>query len=224
VAEESNLTDDLTRYLIYRALGQRSRWEDLLGAPVPIIVGINHRDLMSRSLPAALVDMLDATGSSSTQLVLEFGEPILQWDGTARAAAALSELGVSLSMDCFGTGRSSLPQLSTLPIDTIKIAQDLVARLDEAPVRRLVHAIIDSATQLGKDSAARGIEDVEQAQSLLDLGCEIGQGPSTQGNDGYLFGSPRPADELVDIIDRHPKTRRRSARVTHLDHHRPRRS
>ena len=89
----------------------------------------------------------------------------------------LRELGVGLSVDDFGTGYSSLSHLSTLPIDSLKIDMSFVHQLrigsSEAAV---IRAIVLLGRSLGKQVVAEGIETLEQAEQLRDLGCDTGQG------------------------------------------------
>ena len=101
----------------------------------------------------------------------------------------LRTLGLRLAIDDFGTGFSSLLRLKQLPVQKLKIDQGFVAGLpaDNDDVA-IVRAVIALSQSMGMHVQAEGIEHVEQAQFLLDLTCDLGQ--------GYWFGRPMPASEL----------------------------
>ncbi|MET0327504.1 MAG: EAL domain-containing protein, partial [Luteimonas sp.] len=105
------------------------------------------------------------------------------------AVAKLRELrmlGIRIALDDFGTGYSSLALLKDLPLDTIKIDQSFVRRLDEGANEHLVRVVVAIGAELGLDVIAEGIETESQAQHLQDMGCPGGQ--------GFLFARPQPAE------------------------------
>ena len=113
-------------------------------------------------------------------------------------------IGVRLALDDFGTGYSSLAYLHRFPIDILKIDRSFVERLvrddgsDGADAVALARAILSLADALGLDAVAEGIEVDSQRETLLGLGCRIGQ--------GYAFGKPMPLEEILDAA----VTRRRN--------------
>ena len=101
----------------------------------------------------------------------------------------LSALGVSLAMDDFGTGFSSLSYLTSLPINTIKIDQSFVRNLPSANSAVIIETTLLMARRLGKSVVAEGVETEAQRDYLQAAGCDIGQ--------GYLFGRPSVLSELA---------------------------
>ena len=103
---------------------------------------------------------------------------------------AIKALGVGFSLDDFGTGYSSLLHLQRLPLDQLKIdksfVQDLLTKPGDATVARSVVALGHS---MGLTVIAEGVETAEQRNMLAELGCDAFQ--------GYFFGHPAPAAELV---------------------------
>ena len=98
---------------------------------------------------------------------------------------ALRALGVRIAMDDFGTGYSSLAYLRRFPIDSLKIARELIAgpsESDDPEAWAFARAIIALGNSLGLPIVAEGIETPEQLRVLRRLGCGLGQ--------GYLFSRP----------------------------------
>ena len=111
---------------------------------------------------------------------------------TELAVSRLNELkglGVRLAMDDFGTGYSSLSYLSRFPVDILKMDRSFVGSEDN---EALTSAIIALGTSLSLEVVAEGIELPEQATSLEELGCELGQ--------GFLFAKPMNALALADFL------------------------
>ena len=115
-----------------------------------------------------------------------------QSEAGIRALGRLRDIGVRLVLDDFGTGYSSLAYLKHLPLDTIKIDRSFVAGIHETADRSIVEAVIALAHGLGIGVVAEGIETRRQAQRLLELGCDLGQ--------GYLFSRPVPAARTAKLL------------------------
>jgi len=105
----------------------------------------------------------------------------------------LRKFGVRLAIDDFGTGYSSMSYLKRLPIDTLKIDRSFV---NELPKNNndlaIATAIVALGHSLGLTVVAEGIETEAQADALLNLGCDIGQ--------GYLYAKPMPADRITQYL------------------------
>ena len=92
-------------------------------------------------------------------------------------------------MDDFGTGYSSLSYLSRFPVDILKMDRSFVGSEDN---EALTSAIIALGTSLSLEVVAEGIELPEQAKSLEELGCELGQ--------GFLFAKPMNSTALAEFL------------------------
>ena len=110
-------------------------------------------------------------------------------EGTPEKLRALRSLGVRLALDDFGTGYSSLAHLARFPIDVVKIDRSFVEGLEGDLERNgLVSGIIRLGHGLDLEVVAEGVERDEQLRSLVELGCEEGQ--------GYLLGMPMTGSDL----------------------------
>ncbi|MBX3683745.1 MAG: EAL domain-containing protein, partial [Thauera sp.] len=115
----------------------------------------------------------------------------LMMDDTADIAAkvrALREAGISVAIDDFGTGYSSLAYLQRFPVSTLKIDRSFVRDLEGPMTNPIISAITGIARGFDLDLVAEGVENLEQADALRALGCEVMQ--------GYLFARPAPAGEV----------------------------
>jgi EAL domain-containing protein (putative c-di-GMP-specific phosphodiesterase class I) len=99
----------------------------------------------------------------------------------------LKKIGVTLAMDDFGTGWSSLSYLRQFPIDVVKIDQSFVAGLGtDDENTELVRAVVGLGRALDITTVAEGVETETQDRLLCEMGCDRGQ--------GYLYGRPQPAE------------------------------
>lgn len=107
----------------------------------------------------------------------------------------LRELGITISIDDFGVGISSLSRLKDMPADTLKIDREFIIDcLENDKGRTIIKGVIDLAKELHLETVAEGIETKEQGLFLSQLGCDIGQ--------GYYFSRPLPEQEFVKQINK----------------------
>ena len=112
--------------------------------------------------------------------------------------AAIKKLGVSISLDDFGTGFSSLSYLQRFPIDNLKIDRSFIREIPENQDSViLTHAIIAMANALGMSVTAEGVEKAEQMFFLTESGCQEMQ--------GYYFSKPLPKDEFEQLLISHTR-------------------
>jgi EAL domain-containing protein (putative c-di-GMP-specific phosphodiesterase class I) len=191
LAEQSDLIVAIGEWVLTEACRQASAWcAGRFADEMPTIsVNVSARQLdRSDGFVATVRRVLLETGLDPALLKLEITESTVMRDPELAIATlwALKGLGVHLVVDDFGTGYSSLAYLKRFPVDTLKIDRAFVDGLAYLPEdRAIVAAIVAFAHTLGLTTVAEGIETDEQADSLRELGCRLGQ--------GYLFGRPAPA-------------------------------
>jgi len=130
------------------------------------------------------------------RLLLEISEEDLMEDAdrNVEMISHLSDLGVRVQIDDFGTGSSSLAYLNQFKVDTLKIDRSFVNRLGLAGDRSaVVQAMITLARDMGIQVIAEGVETEEQSTRLMDLKCERGQ--------GYLFSRPLAAADAARFLE-----------------------
>jgi diguanylate cyclase (GGDEF)-like protein len=196
LAEESEIIETLTRWVIDEALCQLAAWHRSALRMAHQTVNVNNsgRDLARADLADYVFGLLEKHGVPPDRLTLEITETTLM----ARLDVALGTLeklrahGVRFSIDDFGTGYSSLAYLSTLPIDSLKIDRSFVIGLHEPQNVEIVRAVLTLGKALGRKVVAEGIETAEQLAVLNGLGVDFGQ--------GYLLSRPLPVDKVPALL------------------------
>ena len=152
--------------------------------PLPYVsVNLSAVQLTRPGIVQRIADAMETSGLSPSYVTLELTESQVIVDDTAvgQRLDALKELGITLSMDDYGTGYSTLSQLRRLPFDVLKIDRTFVSGLGQSAAdAQICQAIVAMGDALGLTVVGEGIETVQQAEILADLGCALGQ--------GYLFG------------------------------------
>jgi len=192
VAERSDLVNKLTRVLLRRALAEAKTWPD----DIRVSFNLSMRDLGSREAVVNIVAIIENSGLAPSRIDMEVTETALiqDFDQANLSLRMLKALGVSISLDDFGTGYSSLSYVQRFPIDTIKIDRGFVKDAETDPgCRAIVRSVIDMCRNLKLSCICEGVEADEQVQILRALGCKLMQ--------GYLFGKPMPAAEVLGFID-----------------------
>jgi predicted signal transduction protein with EAL and GGDEF domain len=202
VAESSGLIDPITWWVLDRSLQRLVHWRGRVPG-LTVSVNLSARSLATGAVAGRVADALSRHSLPPNALTLELTESSTVRD-TKRSEAAmseLSELGVNLAIDDYGTGFSSLSRLKALPFDDLKIdrlfVKDIVAdRGDEAIVR----STIELARALGRTVTAEGVEDEATLERLAILGCTAAQ--------GFYLARPLPSVQFEVWVESWPAQRR----------------
>jgi diguanylate cyclase (GGDEF)-like protein len=192
--EQTGLIGPLTRYVLERSIAQCAEWRRL-GQQLSVAVNLSVRNLLDRSLPREIEHLLDAYSLPPHALQLEITESMIMSDPDRALGivSGLSDLGVRLSVDDYGTGYSSLANLRRLPIDELKIDRSFVTPMlkDESDLI-IVRSTINLAHDLGLKIIAEGVEDEPTLEHLAALGCDLAQ--------GFHLSHPMAPDEFAKWI------------------------
>jgi diguanylate cyclase (GGDEF)-like protein/PAS domain S-box-containing protein len=201
LAEQTGLMRPLTLRVLNDALEQCARWREE-GLKLPVAVNLGAPNLLDLGLPVDVQHLLEKWDVDPAMLQLEITETIVAADPVRviEIMNRLGKLGISLSLDDFGTGSSSLAYLRELPVQELKIDKSFVLGMDEDPeAGTIVQTIVELAHNLGLRAVGEGIETEEAYQMLAASGCDYGQ--------GFLMGRPMPAAELSALARRPPVDR-----------------
>jgi diguanylate cyclase (GGDEF)-like protein len=205
LAEQTDLIDQLTRWVLRRALSDLQR----LGEPeLSVAVNVSARGIGRGELADDVIEVLRELAVDPCRLVIEVTETTILAD-PARAAIELCRLtaaGVKISLDDFGQGQTSLGHLSALPLAELKIDRGFVDDMLEHPAHAaIVHSVIDLGHNLGLRVVAEGVETGEVLAHLSNRGCDLVQ--------GYLLSRPIPLGMLAEWLaaERTRGTRGRTA-------------
>jgi len=176
--------------------------------PIGVTVNLSTRQFQEPTLVDEVMSALQTSGLPPQRLTLEITESNFMSDveGAIETLGMLKALGVHISVDDFGTGFSSLSYLQRLPVDALKIDMSFIDRIATGGTEdvALVRTVIALGASLNLLVIAEGIEEVEQRDILVDLGCPLGQGYhfgrpiSREETERLLEPAPRRADHLID--------------------------
>ncbi|MCU0831827.1 MAG: EAL domain-containing protein [Rhizobiaceae bacterium] len=194
VAEKSGLITKLGQFALTEAASQLRQWQFAIGdVPVFVAVNLSSVQVLRQDLAGDVAAVLESTGLNPRSLRLELTESMVMEDPERAAGVlqALRGLGVSLSLDDFGTGHSSLSYLTRFPFDCIKIDRSFLAG-EGARRDTLLKALVTLGVDLGMSVVAEGVETDEDAAALAAMGCAYVQ--------SHAFGEPRDAEQTLKLL------------------------
>ena len=190
IAEENGMIGTIGRWVLRQAVMQTRQWH-AQGLKLSIAVNVSAVQLRQKRFIDFLRETLEESGISVTSLILELTETALlaQNENGEAIIQRVHDMGVTLSLDDFGTGFSSLSYLQRYPFKEVKIDRSFTRDIcDDVRDAALVRAIIGLAKNLGLNLVAEGIETPRQLTMLALSGCPFGQ--------GYLFSRPLSVNQF----------------------------
>ncbi len=206
ILEESGLIVQVGDWAIRTACEQSAQWRRSGKSPLRISVNVSPIQLNQEDLLSRVCNILAETEMDATELELEVTESsvMADVDRAAKVLRSFGEMGISITIDDFGTGHSSLSALRTLPIHGLKIDKCFVHDLQGKDGAQIAIAIVSMAKSLGIHVIAEGVENQAQLEMLQEQGCDEGQGN---------FLGPASAVEEFDRDMRHPSFTGKSSSV-----------
>lgn len=193
IAEENGLIIPIGEWVLRTACAEVAGWR----TPYKICVNIATAQLTQTDLPKVVHETLLATGLPASRLELEVTEASIIEDRerALHIVRQLKGLGVSIAMDDYGVGYSSLSTLQIFPFDRVKIDRSFVEDVaTNSAAAAIVRATILLANQLNIPVLAEGVEKQDSLDFLRAEGCAEVQ--------GFLFGRPQPLSEIASLVGR----------------------
>lgn len=193
LAEETGLILPLGNWIIERAcleladLIKRGASKDF-----KLHINISARQLLSADFAWLLLDAIKSNGLKNQNICIEITETVLlqEIERTRKTLQYLRRHGITVAIDDFGSGFSSLSYLNILPFDAVKIDRTFTAGvLTDQKCESIISSIITLTNGFTVPLIAEGIEDEDSRMKLIDLGCVKAQ--------GYYFKKPAPFSEFV---------------------------
>nr|WP_316651991.1 EAL domain-containing protein [uncultured Gellertiella sp.] len=196
IAESLNVMQRIDEIVLDQALFHFHQWR-AVGLDIPrVSVNISTQRLLDPRLVEKMIALQIEPGTVCFELLesISFEE---QDDTLVAITALLKEIGIDIEIDDFGTGHASIVNLLKLTPRRLKIDRQLIRPiLDEPRERQLVSSIIDIGRTCGISIVAEGVESMEHAAMLRDMGCQTLQ--------GYAFARPMRPTELLTFARQQP--------------------
>ncbi|MCA0173148.1 EAL domain-containing protein [Bacillus sp. RAR_GA_16] len=201
LAEETGLIVELGRQVLDMACQQAKKWSDL-GHPLRVSVNLSPKQFQSDELITTVKETLAYYKLDPALIELEVTESMTMENSTRSSwmITSLRDLGVSISIDDFGTGHSSLSYLKDFSINQVKIDKSFIDELTQnVKSDQITSAIIAMSKQLKLHVIAEGVETSEQVDFLSEQGCDSIQ--------GYYYSKPVSSHQIEEnylMIDQAP--------------------
>jgi diguanylate cyclase (GGDEF)-like protein/PAS domain S-box-containing protein len=195
IAEDTGLVVEFGPWVLRTACADAARWSrEHPSDPITVRVNLSARQVVETGLLGEIDRALEESGLPTSLLCLEITESTLLHH-SAVVLEHLQEIrhrGIRIALDDFGTGYASLAYLREFPVDVLKIDRSFVSNITDSNFdARLVGGIVALADALDVAITAEGVETPEQADRLVELGCERAQ--------GFLF-SPAVTADAIDAM------------------------
>jgi EAL domain-containing protein (putative c-di-GMP-specific phosphodiesterase class I)/FixJ family two-component response regulator/GGDEF domain-containing protein len=195
MADDAGLTAEIGLWVLRRACRDLRAWRDAGRSELKVAINVAPADFRDPRYGAAVGAMLDEYGLAPASLTLEITESALTEAGAGcdAALAAFKTRGLSLTLDDFGTGHSSLSNLKRFPFDALKIDASFIRHVvTDTSDAAMCQTVIAMAHHLGMRAVAEGVETESQCEFLRRNMCDQIQ--------GYLFAPPQSAAEVSALL------------------------
>jgi diguanylate cyclase (GGDEF)-like protein len=217
IAERSGLISDLGAWCLRETCRQLRIWSDQGFDVVPISVNVSSIQFSQGDLRKVATEALREFAVDPNFIELELTESSIleENDETLLCLRDLRAIGLRVSLDDFGSGYSALTYLGRFPLDVLKLDYGFVRDIEHNDAAAgIVKAVISMAHTLGLRAVAEGVEDVEQAGLLTEMGCDELQ--------GFLFSPAVPREKAETLLARdgeEPKSLTLQAPLIGIDPH-----
>ena len=200
VAEETGLIIPIGSWVLEHSCRHMREWHDGISqnSPLSLSVNLSGKQVLWKDVAQHVGRVLKETGLDGRSLRLEITEMVVMDDAEPMLSvlADLKKLKISLDIDAFGIGYSSLRYLHRFPIDSLKIDRSFIANLHmRSESEEIVRTILALARNIGVRVVAEGVETPDELALLKEMRCELAQ--------GHLFSRPLSHEQITGLIGNH---------------------
>lgn len=194
LAAEYGLQHQLSYVMLEQACEQFRRWQEKAYTGFKICVNFSATQMLSDDFIHQVATILDKTKIPPSCLELEMTEEALieNREKYHLVSRVLKSMGISLAIDDFGVGYSSLSQLSTVSLDTLKLDKSFLQTLESEQTQSIIKAIKTMAETMGCNLIVEGVETVYERDLLQSLGLELQQ--------GHYFSPPVAVEAATELL------------------------
>lgn len=190
LSEETGLIIEMGQWLLNEACRTVKNWWQTHPG-LKLSINVSSRELLQHDYADRLLSILNQNDFPGEMLILEISEAVLLKDmeNNVNTLKKLSNMGVQIAIDNFGSGYSSLSYIQTLPLHVLKIDRSFIEKIkSKDDSSTILFAIVSMAKGLGLSIVAEGVETEEQLNFLKKIGCNNAQ--------GFYLSRPQPAEQL----------------------------
>ncbi len=196
LAEQLDLMHEIGEFVLREACSFAVNWTCKTDLAPSIAVNVSPAQLRGGDFINLLQQVLKQTGLAPARLELEITEDVLvsDFESVSNVLQQIRDLGVSIAVDDFGSGQTSLRYLNDLPISKIKIDRSFVRYMAaDSKAADITKSIVELGRKLGVAVLAEGVEENDQLELLRGWDCDQVQ--------GYLFSKPILSEAVNDLIE-----------------------
>jgi len=198
IAEQTGFIQPLTEWVLDQALKDYSKVISTDNNALNISINLSALNLRDEKITLTIAHVLKKCSIPPEVITLELTESAIMSDPefAITILTKLDSMGVSLSIDDFGTGHSSLAYVKELPVDELKIDKSFINSLKhDSNNEAIVRAVLVLAHHMNLSVVAEGVEDKETFDMLRELNCDVVQ--------GYFFAKPMPIENLIKWLEQY---------------------
>ncbi|MGL4369871.1 MAG: putative bifunctional diguanylate cyclase/phosphodiesterase, partial [Spirochaetota bacterium] len=190
LAEETGLIPSLDRIMLELGCTEIAHMNLSGGTVLKLAMNASAQTIRKKSYPDEIKEVFLRSGMKPEWMEIEITESdvMKDLDESITVINRIVDMGISIAIDDFGIGYSSLSQLSRIPADTLKIDKSFVDMIDGCDSVSIIETIHAMARDRHMKTVAEGVETEKQFAYLKNLGCDAIQ--------GYIISRPVPFDEL----------------------------
>ena len=195
IAEDLGLINQITLWIIEQALAQQNIIGEDKKCNHMISINISPKDIISKQFYKNVVEIITTSEISPDKIIFQLTESSTITDNSyaLQVIEQLIEFGITLSIDDFTTGYSSMAHIDELPFQELKIGRHFVENIFDDNKRKIVtETTVKMAKGLGLEVVAEGINSQLDEETLRKFGCDIGQ--------GYHYSMPLPLNEYMQWL------------------------